>query len=76
MVSAQLKTGAAGRSAVRLVAKGPYLYVPPPISATEFFAQDSRVIVQLINDETGLCWSSEFPTAIRNDGAAFKAATP
>jgi hypothetical protein len=36
----------------------------------------TAVIVQLVNDETALCWTSEFTTATKNDGVQFKAKAP
>ena len=31
-----------------------------PVSGTEFFDQDTRVTVQLRNNQTSTCWTSEF----------------
>jgi hypothetical protein len=47
--------------------------MPPPASATEFFDQDTRVTVQLHNNQTSTCWNSEFTTATKNDGTQYKA---
>ena len=72
----QLNTGAAGKSKVQVVAKGTSIPMPTPISMTEFFDQDTEVIVQLINDETSTCWTSAFTTNTKNDGVQFKAKAP
>jgi hypothetical protein len=39
---------------------------------TEFFDQDPRVTVQLVNDATTTCWSSEF-TSSTNSATQYKA---
>ena len=69
-----LKAGTEGRSTLQFAAKG--LALPAPVSASELFDQDSRVIVQLVNDETGLCFTSEFPAAKANTTESFKASVP
>ncbi len=58
-----------------LAAKGIRLELPEPVSANEFFDQDTRVIVQLVNDETAECITSEFSTFQRNTAEAFKASS-
>jgi len=71
-----LKAGAEGKAAASISAKGANLTLPTALSANQFFAQDTAVIVQLVNDETATCWTSEFTNAIKNDGAQFKAKAP
>jgi hypothetical protein len=73
---AQLKTGDAGKSKAQVKAKGLNLTLPAPVSGTEFFDQDPRVTVQLVNDETPTCWTSEFTTAKKNTSEQFKAKSP
>jgi hypothetical protein len=71
-----LKTGDAGRSSVQFAAKGLGLALPAPASANEMFDQDTRVVVQLLNDESSLCFTSEFESASRNTPESFKASAP
>ena len=47
--------------------------MPAPFSSSEYFNLDGAVTVQLVNDETAACWSSEFTAATRNDAQQFKA---
>jgi hypothetical protein len=72
-VKAQLRTGADGRSAASLAAKGELTPMPMPLSATEFFDLDPGVTVQLVNDATSVCWTSRFLEPTRNTGTMFKA---
>jgi hypothetical protein len=71
----QLKTGDAGRTSVKLYAKGSGLSLPVPVGET-FFAQSPKVVAQLRNSD-GECWTSEFAVdnTSRNDAAGFKAQT-
>ena len=66
----------AGKSAVSLTAKGLAAPLPMPVSAEKYFAIDSRVVVQLFNDETPQCWSSEFTSASKNSPTQFSAKLP
>lgn len=72
---AQLKTGDAGNTKVRIGAAGPNLLLPTPAGAS-FFSQDPNVVVQLING-AGKCWTSQFTRddTRSNDAGLFKAAT-
>ena len=71
-----LKAGAEGKAKVQLTAKGTAIPMPTPVGVDQNFAQDTRVIVQLVNSE-GFCWSSEFTgPAARNNGEQFKDRTP
>jgi len=72
----QLKTGAAGKSKAQLRAKGTALGLPTPFSGTEIFNQDTKVIVQLVNNQNATCWTSEFTTAKTNTLEQFKATAP
>ena len=72
----QLRTGAAGKSKASFAAKGLNIPMPTPFSATKLFNQDAGVIVQLVNDETATCWTSEFTAATKNDDSSFKAKAP
>ena len=47
--------------------------MPAPHGATELFDQDPRVTVQLRNNETSTCWTSEFTSGAKNDGGQYKA---
>jgi probable HAF family extracellular repeat protein len=73
---AQIKTGDAGKTKVQIRAKGPSILLSPPFDENEFFDQGTRVTVQLFNDATSTCWTSEFTTATKNDSTKFKAKTP
>jgi hypothetical protein len=76
VVKAAFKTGTAGKTKVQLVAKGVNLPMPAPLSATQFFDQDTAVTVQMVNDETAACWTKSYATASKNDGDDFKAKAP
>lgn len=67
------KPGEQGSGQVNLTALGAAIPMPMAISATQFFAQDTQVLAQLINDDTSVCWSATFPTAHRNDGDHYMA---
>ncbi len=71
-----LKTGADGKSSASLMAKGNHVPMPVPVSGSKYMNKDSKVIVQLVNDQTSMCWTSEFTAAKKNDGATFQAKTP
>ena len=72
---AQLRTGDAGKTAVKVGAGGASLVLPAPAGAS-FFSQDPNVVVQLVNG-TGKCWTSQFTRdeTRTNDAGLFKAAT-
>ncbi len=63
-----VRAGEDGASRIRLSANGPVL-IPPrlPLSV------DPSVRVQLVNDETDVCWDGTFATAKRNQATLFKA---
>lgn len=61
--SIKLGTGVAGRSSVQVQARGLNLRMPPAAGPFRFFEQDPYVVVQLMNDETGVCWTSKFTPA-------------
>ncbi len=72
----RVRPGAAGKSRAQvLLAKSTSLLLPGPSSAQQYFEQDSRVIVQLVNS-AGSCWTSEYEAADtrKNNGGEFKAA--
>jgi len=69
----KLKTGNLGKTKVQVIAKGGNLPTPTPFSSTAFFAQDPTVTIQMFNSDTSTCWSSEFPTALKNTVSQFKA---
>jgi hypothetical protein len=68
----RLKSGAAGRSSVKIKAQGAALPLPASVSSARTFRQDPAVIVQLHSRNPDACWSSTFTTASRNDGVQFK----
>jgi len=41
-----------------------------------FTGGDLPVVVQLRNNQSGICWEGSFDTAIKNASGAFKAKTP
>jgi hypothetical protein len=73
-----LKGGAVGKPKVQVKGGGTSLPLPAPISGTEFFDQDTQVVVQLHSSSPMNCWSSTFDgsSTKRNDGVQFKAVTP
>jgi hypothetical protein len=75
IIQLQLKTGDAGKTKVKIQGKGMGLVLPGP-AGTAYFAQDTTVMVQLINS-TGACWTSSFAAAdtTTNDAGKFKAQT-
>jgi hypothetical protein len=70
----QLKTGALGRTKVKLLAAGTSLALPLPHSMTEFFDGDTSVTVQLFAGDDR-CWTSVFPSSgiSVNTTASFRA---
>jgi len=62
---------------IQLKAKGASLALPLPVSDSEFFAQDTAVLVQLYSS-AGTCWSSSFDSSSTrsNSMSGFKAKTP
>ena len=71
-----LATGVAGRSKAQLKAGGVNFPMPAPVGASQYFNKQSTVSIQLLNQETGACWSSSFSSALVNDGVGFKAKAP
>ena len=69
----KLKTGTSGKSAIALVGLGDTLAIPDPISAAAYFAMAPEVIVQL-SSSSGVCATSAFDLARRNDPSDFRAA--
>ncbi len=70
-----LRPSEAGRPLAQIVAKGAFLPLPAPASTSSFFEADPSVIVQLVNSD-GVCWTSEFSTARRNQPDRYIAKTP
>ncbi|MFN8644974.1 MAG: hypothetical protein U0802_26120, partial [Candidatus Binatia bacterium] len=60
MQKLKLKGGTPGRDKLLAKASGAALVLPPPASASQLFAQNDDVIVQLVS-ERGACWESVFP---------------
>jgi YVTN family beta-propeller protein len=69
-----LKGGRPGRDKLLVKASGPALLLPPPVSLTEYFAQQDAVTVQMVSDAGG-CWESVFPigSVLRNSPGLYKA---
>ena len=70
-----LKGGAAGTPRALFKQRMPAL--PAPVSGTQFFNQDTAVIVQLFSSTPANCWTSSFDQSAttKNTGTRFKAAT-
>ncbi len=63
-----------GSTKITLKAGGVNLPTPTPVDPSfpgSFFNQDPTVTVQLHNSE-GVCWTSEFDTAVKNTSRTFK----
>lgn len=75
---AQMKAGSAGRSSVKVTAKSATVPMPTAVSPLALFWQDPSVVVQLRNDATPACWTSEFTPAVTkvNKRLQFKAKSP
>lgn len=73
-----VKGGAAGRPSVQVAGKAGNLPVPAPFSVSEYFDQDTQLIVQLHSSSPASCWESSYGIAntTANDGSSFKAKTP
>ncbi len=73
----QLKSGSAGKAKVSFQARG--LNINPaltPFDGANFYDQDGKVTVQLING-VGMCWSADLPLpALKNDVDRFKDKNP
>jgi cysteine-rich repeat protein len=66
LLKTQLKAGIAGKAKANVKGKGALLALPalplvPPVTA------------QLVNDDTGVCWSATFSTPLSNTADQFKA---
>jgi hypothetical protein len=73
----QLKPGESGKAKLTLKARGVTLPLPPPVDVDRFFDADPEIVMQLVNAETGVCWTSEFAGADAiNRADQFKAAAP
>ncbi len=74
----QLRAGDLGKTRAQVKAKGTLIPMPAPSHPLRFFAGDPQVVVQLVNDQTPTCWTSEFSTANHkwNNGTRFQAKTP
>ncbi len=73
-----LKGGAAGKPSVKVTGAGETLPLAAPFSATQFFAEEGAVTVQLSRTDAATCWSSTF-TALgttKNTVTEFKATSP
>jgi hypothetical protein len=71
----RMKSGADTKTSASLKGAGFALPAPVPVSETQVFAIDPAVTVQLRNSE-GLCLTSDFTSASRNDGTRFLGQAP
>lgn len=69
-------TGGAGGTRIMILAKGAGTPVPAPASASHLLLQEARVRVQLSNDETSTCWTTDLTTSARSDSREYRAAIP
>jgi len=72
----QLTADVEGRAKMLMTARGVSLPMPAQATPFQFFVQDPRVTVQLLNDE-GMCWTTDFtvPETTHNKAGRFKAQT-
>lgn len=73
-----VKGGLAGKPVVKLLARSVQLAVPTPFSASQLFAENDEVIVQLSRDDASACWESRFAVSgtKANTVLSFKARAP
>jgi probable HAF family extracellular repeat protein len=76
ITSLKLQSGLRGRAKLKMTVAGVDTPMPAPTSPTAFFHQDGRVTVQLFNDASCTCWSSEYSDVLENDGDSFSARVP
>jgi hypothetical protein len=70
LMQLQLSAGAAGKAKIVIKGKGERLPLPVPLGFS-LFAQDTAVIVQLVNSD-GTCWEADFSApAKKNDLTQF-----
>lgn len=74
VTKAELKTGVAGKTKIKVNAATANLVLPAAFDATSFFDQDTSVTVQLVSS-AGTCWTSAFSAAQTksNTPVSFKA---
>jgi hypothetical protein len=72
-----LTGGSAGAPKAMFKQKNPPA-LPTPVSGTQFFNQDTAVVVQLHSSGPAACWSTAFDqsTTRKNDGGNFRATIP
>ncbi len=71
----QLRTGAAGKTKVKLQAGGTNLALPAPFNGNSYLDKDRSVTVELLSSD-GSCWTSTFSRALKNTVDQFKAKAP
>jgi predicted outer membrane repeat protein len=64
-----LTAGGDGRASITVKAKGDRFPMPMPASPSQMFRQDSRVTVQLVNSDGGVCWEAVFSAPARRNKA-------
>ncbi len=73
----QLKSGINGKPKLSLKARGSNIPLVGPFDAGAYFDADPEISVQLINSETGICWTSEFVgLGAKNSAEQFKQNAP
>ncbi len=68
----QIKTGAEGKAKITLKAGGAALPLPGPVGGA-YFDQDPAVFFQLINADSGQCWSAQMTSPpLKTDSRTFR----
>jgi YVTN family beta-propeller protein len=77
LLSVKLDSGTEGNASIMVRGKGDHLPMPTPISPTQFFHEQTSVVVQLVRYggmSAPECWEATFPAAAkRNSGNKFQA---
>jgi len=68
----KVRSGAAGRSVVRLFGRNERLAIPDPVTADRFFFSEPSVVIQF-SSSMGLCAESRFVASIDNNGREYTA---
>lgn len=73
--SAKFKAGSAGKPSIGLKGKSLNLPLPPAFSGSEYFDQDTEVVLQFYSSSPADCWTSTFEAAgtSKNSATSFKA---
>jgi len=72
-----LRSGADGKAKIIIRGAGPDIPLPAPATATRFLQEDAGVIVQLVSNESDICWEARYPApAAKNTATQFKDRIP